>query len=209
MSLNQEFGNNSHAELYVEINLKIKDMKTRSGILFAFVMLGLVAVGSAQTEMHQGMSMDKPMVQKAICVLYPTQGNNVTGVITFTKTDKGIEVVADVQGLTPGKHGFHIHECGDCSSPDGNSAGGHFNPAMKSHGGPMDSMRHEGDMGNLTADGSGKAHLEYLDTDLSFEGKNSIIGRGIIVHTGEDDLKSQPVGNAGARAACGVIGIAK
>jgi Cu-Zn family superoxide dismutase len=148
-------------------------------------------------------------IQKAICVLYPTQGNNATGTIIFTKTAEGIKVIADLQGLSKGKHGFHIHEFGDCSSPDGTSAGGHFNPEGKQHGAPMDMMRHEGDMGNIEADDAGKAHLEYVDKMLSFDGPHSILGRSVILHKGEDDLKTQPTGNAGARIACGVIGVAK
>ena len=75
------------------------------------------------------------MIEKAVCVIYPTAGNKVTGVVTFTKVEGGIKIVADLQGLTPGKHGFHIHEFGDCTSADGTSAGGHFNPSGVSHGG--------------------------------------------------------------------------
>uniref|UniRef100_UPI001BDDCA20 Superoxide dismutase [Cu-Zn] n=1 Tax=Bacteroidetes bacterium GWA2_30_7 TaxID=1797313 RepID=UPI001BDDCA20 len=147
--------------------------------------------------------------QKAVCVIYPTQDYKVTGVITFTKSDDGVKVVADLNGLSPGKHGFHIHECGDCSASDGTSAGGHFNPEEKSHGAPMDMSRHIGDLGNITADENGKAHLEYIDKMIVFEGEHSIIGRSMIVHKNEDDLKTQPTGNAGARVACGVIGIGK
>jgi superoxide dismutase, Cu-Zn family len=147
--------------------------------------------------------------QKAVCVVYPTQGNTVSGFVIFTQTSSGIKVVADIQGLAPGKHGFHIHECGDCSSADGTSAGGHFNPEGKTHGLPMDMKRHEGDMGNIEADSTGKAHLEYIDPSLSFEGSHSIIGRSIIIHKNQDDMKTQPTGNAGARVACGVIGIGK
>jgi superoxide dismutase, Cu-Zn family len=146
---------------------------------------------------------------KAICVLYPTAGNNVSGTITFTSTEKGVKVVVDVQGLTKGKHGIHIHEYGDCSAPDGSSAGGHFNPVGMMHGGPMDITRHMGDMGNLEADGAGKAHLEYFDQMISMKGENSIIGKSVILHKNEDDLKTQPAGNAGPRVACGVIGLAK
>jgi len=146
---------------------------------------------------------------KAIAVLHPTQGNQVEGAVTFTKTDSGMKIVADVTGLTPGKHGFHIHEYGDCSSPDGKAAGGHFNPTHSSHAGHDAAQRHEGDMGNLEADASGKAHLELTDNMMTMSGEKSIIGRGVIVHEKEDDLKSQPVGNAGGRVACGVIGIAK
>ncbi|MGD0711295.1 MAG: superoxide dismutase family protein [Bacteroidales bacterium] len=148
-------------------------------------------------------------IKKAICILYSTQGNKASGVINFIATDSGIKVTGNIQGLTKGKHGMHIHECGDCSATDGSSAGGHFNPMGKNHGGPMDMNRHEGDMGNIMANDSGKAHIEYIDKMLSFEGDNSIIGRSVIIHKSEDDFKTQPTGNSGARVACGVIGISK
>ena len=146
---------------------------------------------------------------KAIAVLHPTKGSDVQGIVTFTKSGEEIKIVADVTGLTPGKHGFHIHAYGDCSSPDGNSAGGHFNPTNNPHAGHDAAQRHMGDLGNLEADTSGKAHLELTDSVMTMSGEKSIIGRSVIVHEKEDDLKSQPVGNAGGRLACGVIGIAK
>jgi superoxide dismutase, Cu-Zn family len=146
---------------------------------------------------------------KAIAVLHPTAGNTVTGSVTFTKSGDEIKVVADVTGLTPGKHGFHIHEFGDCSSSDGNSAGGHFNPTHKAHGAPDASDRHAGDLGNIEADASGKAHLEWSDKVMKLSGADSIIGHAVIVHEKADDLKTQPTGNAGGRLACGVIGVAK
>ena len=145
----------------------------------------------------------------AVCILYPTEGSETSGIVKFTQTPEGIKIVADVNGLTPGKHGFHIHEFGDCSRLDGKSAGGHFNPDDKNHGAPDGSERHVGDLGNLVADEDGKAHYEWIDSHISFTGSNSIIGRAIIVHAGVDDLTSQPTGNAGARLACGVIGLAK
>jgi Cu-Zn family superoxide dismutase len=120
-----------------------------------------------------------------------------------------VKVVADVTGLTPGKHGFHIHEFGDCSSSDGNSAGGHFNPTHKQHGAPDASDRHAGDLGNIEADASGKAHLEWSDKVMKLSGADSIVGHAVIVHEKVDDLKTQPTGNAGGRLACGVIGVAK
>lgn len=150
-----------------------------------------------------------PEITKAICVLSPTENSNVTGVVTFTKVPEGIEVIADVSGLTPGKHGFHIHEYGDCSSLDAKSAGGHFNPYNKQHGGPMDAEHHAGDLGNLEANSEGVAHLQMVVKDISFEGENNIIGRGMIVHADPDDFVSQPTGNAGGRVACGSIGLAK
>src|SRR5438132_2131831 len=145
---------------------------------------------------------------KAIAVLHPTAGNNVTGSVTFTQSGEVVLVVADITGLTPGKHGFHIHEFGDCSAADASSAGGHFNPMKKPHGAPDAAERHEGDLGNIEADSTGKAHLELKDKMLKLSGENSILGRGVIVHEKVDDW-SQPTGNAGSRQACGVIGVAK
>jgi len=142
---------------------------------------------------------------KAVAELKPTQGSKVQGTVLFVQEPNGVHVTADVTGLTPGEHGFHIHEKGDCSAPDGSSAGGHFNPTGKPHGAPAAHEHHAGDLGNLTADASGHAKLDWISPDLSFEGTNSFIGRAVIVHAGKDDLKSQPAGNAGARAACGVI----
>src|SRR5882762_7507757 len=118
---------------------------------------------------------------KAIAVLHSASGSKVTGTVTFTKTGDTVQVVADITGLTPGKHGFHIHEFGDCSAPDASSAGGHFNPMHKPHGSPDSAERHEGDMGNLEADSTGKAHLELKDNMLKFSGENSILGHAVIV----------------------------
>ena len=146
---------------------------------------------------------------KAIAVLHPTKDSKVEGTVTFTKSGDEMKVVADVTGLTPGKHGFHIHEFGDCSSPDGKAAGGHFNPTKSPHAGHDATLRHAGDLGNLEADSDGKAHLELTDKMMTMAGENSIIGRGLIVHEKADDLKTQPTGDAGGRLACGVIGVAK
>jgi len=170
----------------------------KAGILVVASMMA-VAIVSAQAE----------SATKAIAVLSPTKGSTVSGTVTFTKVDGGVKIVADVTGLTPGQHGFHIHEFGDCSAPDATSAGGHFNPHHMQHGGPDATMRHAGDFGNLEADASGKAHYERVDTTISLDGADSIIGRGAIVHASPDDLKTQPTGNAGARVACGAIGVAK
>lgn len=148
-------------------------------------------------------------IDSAVAVLVPTAGNQVTGTVRFTRTAAGVRVVAQVSGLTPGDHGFHIHEFGDLTSADGLSAGGHFNPSQAPHGAPGATERHVGDLGNLKADASGHATLDYVDAVLTFDGSTSIIGRGVVVHADADDLKSQPVGNAGKRVATGVIGVAK
>jgi len=146
---------------------------------------------------------------QAVAVLHPTAGQKCHGVVRFTEAGDSVKVVADVEGLTPGqKHAFHIHQYGDCSSPDGMSAGGHYNPEGHQHGLPDAESRHAGDLGNLQADDQGKAHYEITVSNITIMGtKNPIIGRGVIVHAKVDD-GSQPVGNAGGRIACGVIGIA-
>src|ERR1700730_12842865 len=122
-------------------------------------------------------------VKKAIAVLHPASGSQVMGTVTFTKANDAVQVVADVTGLTPGKHGFHIHEFGDCSATDATSAGGHFNPTHKPHGAPDAAERHAGDLGNVEADSTGKAHLELKDNMLKLSGENSILGRGVIVQS--------------------------
>src|SRR5205823_14101391 len=130
-----------------------------------------------------------------------------TGSVTFTQSGGVVKVVADIAGLTPGKHGFHIHEFGDCFSSDGNSAGGHFNPTHKQHGAPDANDLHAGDLRNIEPDASGQAHLEWSDKVMKLSGADSIVGHAVIVHEKADDLKTQPTGNAGGRLACGVIGV--
>lgn len=146
---------------------------------------------------------------KAVALIHPTQNSTVEGQATFTKAEHGVAVSVHLAGLTPGPHGFHIHEFGDCSAADGTSAGGHFNPTGEPHAGPMDAKRHTGDLGNIEAGQDGVAKLEYVDPRASFEGENSVLGRGVIVHAKADDLKTQPTGDAGGRVACGVIGVVK
>jgi superoxide dismutase, Cu-Zn family len=164
-----------------------------------------VATNFAQSP---GQKVSPPL--RAVAILHPTQGDNVSGKVTFTEVEDGVRVEADVSGLSPGKHGFHVHEFGDCSAPDASSAGGHFNPTHERHGGADSLERHVGDMGNIEADASGNAKLTYLDHYMSLANdKLSIIGRAVIVHAKADDLKSQPAGDSGDRIACGVIGRAK
>jgi len=132
--------------------------------------------------------------------------SKVTGTVTFTEKDGKVEMAVDLQGLTPGEHGFHIHEKGDCSAPDAKSAGDHFNPDKKDHGAPDAPAHHAGDFGNLTAgdDGTVKTSMS-VDFITLADGPNSAVGKAVIVHEKADDLKSQPAGNAGARVACGIV----
>jgi len=138
--------------------------------------------------------------------LAPTQGNTATGLVTFTQHNGVIEVDAQVRGLSPGGHGFHIHEKGDCSAPDATSAGGHFNPGGHPHGHPDKDARHAGDLPMLVADAQGNASLKATLKGISLSaGSHAIVGRGLIVHAAPDDYTTQPTGNAGGRVACAVI----
>lgn len=182
----------------------------RHSVMVLTLTLVLAVPAFAQHGEHPTGSINAS-VTRAVAVLSPTTGNQARGVVMFTEDGDRVKVVADVEGLTPGaNHGFHIHELGDCSAPDAASAGGHFNPTGHPHAGPMAMVRHGGDLGNLKADGAGKAHLELtIDGVTVHDGPTCILGRGLIVHLKEDDLTTQPTGNAGPRIACGVIGVAK
>ena len=123
-------------------------------------------------------------------------GSTVAGTATFFEDKLKLKL----ENLTPGKHGFHIHEKGDCSAPDAASAGGHFNPTGTKHAGPKDKEHHAGDFGNVTADKNGK-----VNTTIPLKFSADFIGKSIVVHESEDDLKSQPAGNSGKRIGCGSI----
>lgn len=181
--------------------------KTKLNSVLAVLLLAFSAYSGSLNANVTGIvkSGEKTEVKKAIVVLKPTQGNNVEGTVTFTAENGGVRIIADVKNLTPGKHGFHVHEHGDCSAHDGMSAGGHFNPTNTKHGGPDSAERHVGDFGNLEANADGVAHYDRLDKVISLNGSHSIVGKSIVVHADEDDLHTQPTGNSGARIACGVI----
>lgn len=136
--------------------------------------------------------------------------SNVTGDVTFTEEDGSVSMVAMLTGLTPGEHAIHIHDKADCSSSDGKSTGGHWNPTATPHGKwGADEGYHKGDIGNFTADAEGNAKVEFATEEWCIgcddENKN-IVGKGVIVHQGVDDFTSQPSGAAGARVSCtGII----
>jgi Cu-Zn family superoxide dismutase len=144
---------------------------------------------------------------KATATLEPTKGNNVRGTVNFVQNGSKVRVTANISGLRPnGEFGFHVHEVGDCSSGDGMSTKGHFNPFGKPHGQHGNAERHAGDLQSLKSDASGNASVSF-ETDIITvsAGPASVVGRGLIVHVQPDDYKTQPTGNAGARSACAVI----
>jgi len=143
----------------------------------------------------------------ATAKLEPTRGNTTAGDVRFVQQGEQVRVSGEVRGLKPGsEHGFHIHEKGDCSSGDGNSAGGHFNPLAKAHGQHGHGDHHTGDLPSLVADANGVARFAFESRSISVgSGSTNIVGRGLIVHAQPDDYQTQPTGNAGARLACAVI----
>lgn len=138
--------------------------------------------------------------------LEPKSGSSVKGTVWFTQGKNGVTIEASMEGLTPGLHGFHIHETGDCSAEDGSSAGGHFMVGEQPHGKPDGEAHHAGDLGNIAARADGKAEKSFGSTAISLEPGPTFIGdRAVIVHADQDDMKTQPTGNAGGRVACGLI----
>lgn len=145
----------------------------------------------------------------ALVALAPTKDSKVSGTLTLTQEPGGVAMTGTVGNLDPGsKHGFHVHEKGDCSAPDASSAGGHFNPSMGEHGNPASAGGHHlGDIPNLEADASGTAQVKVTVAGATLRdgGPNDLIGKGVIVHAMPDDYMTQPSGNSGNRLACGGI----
>ena len=144
----------------------------------------------------------------ATATLSPTMGNNTAGTVRFAQEKGGrVLVTGEISGLKPNaEHGFHIHEKGDCSSGDGNSAGGHYNPNAQPHGRHEMGPHHAGDLQSLRADASGVARFSFQSTGISVgPGVADVVGRGLIVHRDPDDYTTQPTGNSGPRLACAVI----
>lgn len=153
---------------------------------------------------------DAHQVTHAICVLRAVGKSEVSGTIRFDRQGEKLHITGTVKGLSPGKHGFHVHEFGDLSdSETGKSAGGHFNPTGAPHGHQKsdNKERHAGDFGNIEAGADGVAKIDFSDSVASLHGDHSIVGRGVVVHADEDKF-TQPTGDAGGRVAFGVIGVA-
>ncbi len=174
-----------------------------------FILSFAAPSASAEEHTHASPSAAPATVTSAIAVLIPAADSHVAGTVKFTQESEGVRVEADITGLTPGKHGFHVHEKGDLSKPDLTSAGGHFNPESQPHADRTAGERHVGDLGNLEAGADGHATASFVDSRIKLSGPNSIIGRAVIVHAKADDLKSQPTGESGGRVAGGVVGIVK
>jgi len=174
----------------------------------ATMALTLAAAGCGSMGGSTAPTAAAPPGPTAVAKLAATKGNSTSGTVTFTPVAGGkVLVVAAVEGLKPGaEHGFHVHEKGDCSSGDGMSTGGHFNPQGKPHAMHGSGEHHAGDLPNLKANAQGNATLRFESSTISVgTGPTDVIGKGLIVHKDPDDYKTQPTGNAGARIACAVI----
>lgn len=153
--------------------------------------------------------MDAPETKELNITLNPKSDSNVSGNVTFTEEDGEVKMHAMLTGLTPGEHAIHIHEKSDCSAPDGTSTGGHWNPTNQPHGKwGAETGYHKGDIGNFTADENGNGMVMFSTDewciDCDDDTKN-IVGKGVIVHAGIDDYKTQPTGDAGGRISCAGI----
>lgn len=175
--------------------------------------LALVAFGCEEPERDTAHAQDhvaaaRDEVTHGVAVLHPTEGNEARGVVRFTSRDGEVRVTADLEGIPPGRHGFHVHQLGDCSAPDASSAGDHFDPEDEPHALPPAEPRHAGDLGNIDASSDGRARYEAnLHGFTIGGGENAVLGRAVIVHA-DPDTGQGPSGESGARIACGVIGVA-
>ena len=187
----------------------------RVSLLFAALVVSACAdspdvSGTAET-VSEALTPSPSAPERAVAEIAEVDGSGVSGQVEFTSLgDDAIEVRFNLEGLAAGLHGFHIHQTGDCSpdstgTPAG-AAGDHFNPLSSPHGAPDSTAahRHAGDLGNIVVE-AGQAVGTRIDSVLAFDGPTSILGKAVIVHAGEDDMASQPSGDAGARVGCGVI----
>jgi superoxide dismutase, Cu-Zn family len=199
----------------------MKNLRSITRMFCVSSMLALVACGgsqkSAEAPEAAPSAESAPMAEaapagpeaagKTVEVTFePKSGSQLSGSATLTETAEGVKVHVVLENVSPGEHGAHVHEKGDCSAPDGASAGGHFNPASHPHALPDGSPRHLGDLGNVNILGDGKGTIDIVvpDANLKEGDPDSFLGKAIIVHEKRDD-GGQPTGNAGGRIGCAVI----
>lgn len=173
-------------------------------VAVAVVLSAPAAVAAGTAAHHHAEAV------RAAAMLHDAAGNHI-GTLTLRGATGGhLMVSGDLSGLTPGEHGFHIHDKGVCEAPF-TSAGGHFNPTGRQHGRDNPQGRHAGDLSNIAVgpDGTVKVHQMLHGVSIAGEGGLPALldtdGAAFIVHADPDDNTSDPAGNAGPRVACGVI----
>ncbi|MCD6707600.1 MAG: superoxide dismutase family protein [Thiobacillus sp.] len=192
---------NKPKEVSMRIHMKLPCIHRRAIPRF-LAAAGLLFAGSAPAIAQNHGSM-----MTSTAILAATSGSAVSGTLKFHEMqNRVVHIAGTVEGLTPGKHGFHVHVNGNCDSPDGMSAGGHYAPTGGTHGAPGSNARHLGDLGNIVADANGRAEVNVTVSGITIAlmGTASIGDRSIVIHAKEDDF-SDPAGNSGPRVACGVI----
>jgi Cu-Zn family superoxide dismutase len=170
----------------------------------ASLTLSLAACGIMPDMPSFKLTNTEGLTETAVATMLPTEGSQVSGSVRFVVKGEDTLVDISLKNLTPGPHGIHVHERGDCSAPDALSAGAHFNPTGTPHGG-LDAPHHLGDLGNIVAGADGTVILNFHVKGLKLSGEPTISGRAVIIHAAADDMKTQPTGNSGKRLACGVI----
>ena len=183
--------------------LRFTSVVTAAGLLYS------------QRKTEAGLD-NEPNPRRAICIMDSQPNETGRGVVQFSQASafEKTQIRGDFTGLNPNQlHGFHIHQYGDLTKGCV-TAGPHYNPFGKTHGGPDSDVRHVGDLGNVQADADGNGKYERADSMVHLFGAYSVIGRSCVLHKKTDDLglggdaESLKTGNAGARIACGVIGLA-
>lgn len=192
----------------------------KKSILFALLLTLSFAIGCKKDKKEDASNEETKTEEKVVetvneevkkikIKLEPKSDSNVSGSAVFTETEGKVTMVAVFDGLTPGTHAIHLHEKADCSSADGKSTGGHWNPTNEPHGKWGDAKGyHKGDIGNMEADANGNATITFSTDQWCIgcgDSNKDIIGKAIIVHQGTDDFTSQPTGDAGGRVSCGGI----
>lgn len=183
--------------------------------LILVLAIGLVACKNTKKEEESAVIdvaetvIETPMIKELNIALNPKSDSNVSGTVIFTEENGTVKMVANMTGLEPGVHAIHIHETSDCSSPDGKSTGGHWNPTKSPHGkwGAAEGY-HKGDIGNFTADENGNGSIEFSTNEWCIgcgDDTKDLLGKGVIVHAGTDDFTTQPTGDAGGRVSCAGI----
>mgnify|MGYP001816040112 CR=1 FL=1 len=189
-------------------------MKKLSIILLAFVLVVACKKGKKDVETTESevVETEKEVVvkpKKITVALNAKSGSNVSGNIEFAEVKGKVSMIGTINGLEYGPHAIHIHESSDCSSDDGKSAGGHWNPTAQKHGKWGDeSGYHKGDIGNFSTDKNGSILITFSTDEWCIgcgDDTKDILGKSVIVHSGTDDYKSQPSGAAGTRVSCAGI----
>jgi len=170
------------------------------------------AAGTAESA-QSGTQANRPALpgegdeKLAVAEITPTEGNQARGSVELSGGNGATRIAGTITGLKAGAHGLHIHAIGDCNAPDASSAGDHFNPDDDPHGSPqdLDDAHHVGDLGNVTANEKGEAEVNIEDDEIALSGAESVIGKALIVHSGQDDFETQPSGDSGSRVGCGEI----